>query len=322
MKPGNCPYVIFSIGIGALLLIIGCSNRESTTEPGPQTQTASPVVGQKVESQSQTQVGAGGLSVLISPDNPGAGEVLRARVTGATGAKIDYFWTIDGLPVEGSLGTKLEPGVFHRGSRVEVRVEFEGKSASSTTLVVNSPPKILKMPYEPSTVFHGVDLSAKPQAEDVDGDEITFRYTWYINGEEVAGNDAPTLAGDRFRRGDRISISVLPNDGQVDGELFSSGEILIPNGPPSFVSTPPVTFKGALFSYQAKAVDPDEDRVSYALEQAPEGMTLDGASGLVKWSYNAADAGEHRIRITARDAEDAWVSQDFVLNIKAPGGPE
>lgn len=310
-----------TLALGAmLLLLIGCDKKETAKVPDSTNLSTvlTPSSMDGVSTQNQDVKAA--VTVQLLPEQPRAVDSIRVRVVGVSGSELLYRWSIDGVPVDGESDATLKSGSLRRGNRVDVRVAFDGREVGSSVVVGNSPPRIKAVPFVPTTVFHGVDISLFPDSEDPDGDEVSYRYTWFVNGDEVAGNDAPNLAGERFRRGDHISISIIPNDGHEDGEPFLSSEILIPNGPPTFVSTPPVSFKGQLFSYQAKAVDPDGDVIFYVLEEGPQGMTINGASGLVTWNYKDSDAGEHKIRIIARDTENEWEAQNFVLNITLPEG--
>lgn len=86
------------------------------------------------------------------------------------------------------------------------------------------------------------------------------------------------------------------------------------NLPPQILSHPTTTFGrvGYVWWYNANADDPNRDRVSYALKQAPAGMTIDPSSGLVQWT--PAAAGEYSIVVTASDGQ-ASSSQALVLDV-------
>jgi hypothetical protein len=64
-----------------------------------------------------------------------------------------------------------------------------------------------------------------------------------------------------------------------------------------------------------KADDPDGDPVTYSLLASPQGMTIDGASGVVQWKPTLNDAGLHHIEITAADGDGARTIQSYDLQI-------
>ncbi|MEL7521568.1 MAG: putative Ig domain-containing protein, partial [Cyanobacteria bacterium J06553_1] len=58
-----------------------------------------------------------------------------------------------------------------------------------------------------------------------------------------------------------------------------------PNRPPNFTSTPVVdAFINQPYTYDADAVDPDQDPLTYELVQGPDGLTVDPNTGLVEWT--------------------------------------
>ena len=179
----------------------------------------------------------------------------------------------------------------------------------------NSPPEITAVSLKNPYVQRGEDIEVLPEGADPDGDLVFFRYFWHVNGQLIEDNDEPVLAGDRFKKGDKIFLRVVPSDGKMEGEAFTSKEITIPNAPPVFISEPPLRFGARTFEYCAQADDPDGDILSYSLETFPAGMTIDSQSGQITWRVGAAQSGEHRIRILAQDADGARVYQEFVLTI-------
>ena len=43
-------------------------------------------------------------------------------------------------------------------------------------------------------------------------------------------------------------------------------------------------FDGSVYTYQVKATDPDEDKLTYSLKSAPAGMTIDPKTGAIQWN--------------------------------------
>lgn len=90
------------------------------------------------------------------------------------------------------------------------------------------------------------------------------------------------------------------------------------NQAPEFVSQPP-TEAGVdrPWHYQAVAVDPDGDQVSYTLVSGPGGMTIDTATGLLSWTPGAAYIGQHQVVIEAYDTYGDSCRQEFQVNVAA-----
>lgn len=90
------------------------------------------------------------------------------------------------------------------------------------------------------------------------------------------------------------------------------------NGPPFFVSTPPVTAgAGVPWTYAPVADDPDNDVLSFSLTVAPAGMTVDPQSGSLAWTPAASDIGAHNVVLRAADGRGGSATQSFVLDVLA-----
>lgn len=89
------------------------------------------------------------------------------------------------------------------------------------------------------------------------------------------------------------------------------------NTPPTITSTPVlVATAGASYKYDIKVSDPERNPLSYSLEQAPQGMTLD-AFGRITWNPSTLDVGNYPIVITVKDERGAAVQQSYTLNVTA-----
>lgn len=188
-----------------------------------------------------------------------------------------------------------------------------GERAAVST--VNTPPRILELPFTPVDFYQGVDITVTPQAVDADGDPVSFDFTWFINDEELLGEKGETLSGHRFRRGDRIALQVTPYDGKDYGKTFESKAVVVPNAAPDIVSTPPVNFKSRVYQYQVKAEDVDGDALSYSLETAPAGMVINKTTGEVVWPIGANQSGEHKVKIVVADEKQSQAFQEYSITI-------
>ncbi len=91
------------------------------------------------------------------------------------------------------------------------------------------------------------------------------------------------------------------------------------NNPPTITSTPVQGITaGLVYRYDVRATDPDGDALTFRLDTAPAGMTLD-ALGRVSWATTAANVGVHRVAVTVADGRSAAVTQSFDLAVVADG---
>ncbi|MBI1804698.1 MAG: carboxypeptidase regulatory-like domain-containing protein [Ignavibacteriae bacterium] len=102
-------------------------------------------------------------------------------------------------------------------------------------------------------------------------------------------------------------------------ESFPSNIIMLPNDEASihFTSTPPHTaMVGQLYQYDADVVtNPPGHTVCFSLEHAPDGMTIDPATGLVQWTPVHAGIVGVEIKATICDSVYANAEQEFPLYI-------
>jgi hypothetical protein len=185
--------------------------------------------------------------------------------------------------------------------------------------VKNSHPIVTAVDLDPADrIYRGVDITAIPKGMDPDGDSIEYRYQWVINGEEIASGDKSVLPGDRFQKGDLLTVYVTPYDQDGEGETTKPRPIVIPNAPPKITSAPPVEFRSLIYNYQVTAEDPDGDPVTFSLAAGPEGMTIDTQTGKLTWEIHKDQAGEQAIEVVAEDDQEGKFSQKYTISINLP----
>lgn len=184
---------------------------------------------------------------------------------------------------------------------------------STTYTVGNTPPEITAV-----TITCGNDpcvpgvrevLTCAPEATDVDGDSVTFTYSWYQNSDTVAldpdGSDLllSTLLG--VASGTDIHCKVTPNDGAEDGDI---GEATVTVG-----NTPPTI--GAVQVLN----DDDSSPIISAWDSATCEVTSDDADGdsittTYKWYVDGNDTGLTDGTIAVSDAVATY---DMTLRCEA-----
>lgn len=255
-----------------------------------------------------------GSPVRIIPDTPTVREDLQAVLSSET--PVTYRWFKNDMPIEGEAGSRLSKARFAKGNKVSVTAITDGKESSATVTIQNSPPEVISVPFSPQYVYRGVDLTVTPKGFDADGDGVTFHYQWIINGVKLT-DDAPVLKGDQFKKGDNVSVNVIPYDGTYEGNVFRTWPVVIPNAPPVFTSTPVKEFKGNAYAYAAHAEDPDGDVITYSLVGS-QGMTINPGTGEVTWQITKEGAGAHAIEITAQDSGGLRAFQKYTFAVTIP----
>ncbi len=175
-------------------------------------------------------------SFALTPSSPTTNETLHADATAtdpdlrAMGAAdpttLSYEWFRNGALITGETGSTLDlrvAGNGDRGDTIAVRVTASDGELSSTATarmtVANTSPS-LTVSLSSSTPRTNETLTATVAGADVDGDSLTYTYTWSVNGA-VKRSATTTAATDRFdlkvkgngNRGDVVMVSVTASDG-------------------------------------------------------------------------------------------------------------
>jgi len=190
------------------------------------------------------------------------------------------------------------------------------EEAASQTYTANNPPKITTFNITPQIPVVGGTIRAEVIAQDKNGDEITILYKWSIN-DVVLPNDSDTLKlppGD-FKRGDKISIRVIPEANKRKGSPATIN-LTIANAPPVIKSSPEsFRFDGRVYTDQVKASDPDGDTLAYSIKSGPEGVTIDPATGRISWNVPTDFKGKATITAAVNDGQGGEATQIFNVEI-------
>jgi hypothetical protein len=161
----------------------------------------------------------------------------------------------------------------------------------------------------------GRDVVATPEGDDPDGDRVSFHYRWLIDGEPLP-DDGPTLSGDRFGRGDSISLEVVASDGTEEGEAFRTEPIGVGNAAPRITSTPGAIGADGVFRYEVAADDPDGDTAfRFRLVEAPAGMTIGFDDGVIAWQPGDGAEGNHAVEVEVSDLFGGRATQPFEIRL-------
>src|SRR5262249_39675175 len=69
---------------------------------------------------------------------------------------------------------------------------------------------------------------------------------------------------------------------------------------------------GQPYRYAVQAVDPDAgDALTFSLDTAPVGMTIDPATGVIDWTPNATQGGPQAVTVRVRDRGGLFALQPF-----------
>lgn len=167
----------------------------------------------------------------------------------------------------------------------------------------NRRPEVTAIRLTPALIYPETLVRAEVAASDPEGKEVALSYQWLKNGEPIAEAQGGEYKVEGLRKGDLLQVAVTPHDGEQEGRTVNSVAALILNRPPAITSFPPAGLENGRFRYAVQASDPDGDKLTYALEQPPAGMTVDAATGTVEWDAASAPGGDYQVRLTVSDGE-------------------
>ena len=88
------------------------------------------------------------------------------------------------------------------------------------------------------------------------------------------------------------------------------------NHPPAITSTPPLMVNRT-YQYDVRATDSDGDALAFSLSDAPEGMTIDAETGLIRWTASPTQIGTFAPTVTVSDGRGGAASQSLALTVTA-----
>ncbi len=133
-----------------------------------------------------------------------------------------------------------------------------------------------------------------------------FRTNAFVPGESADASD---------------SFTYVATDGILDSNVATVRlAVRTPNSAPRFTSSPITSAAtGVPYTYAARASDPDAgDVLTFSLPAAPAGMTIEPASGLVRWTPAAAQLGGQAVVVKVQDAHGLFALQSYTAQVAAP----
>jgi hypothetical protein len=176
---------------------------------------------------------------------------------------------------------------------------------------------------------HTIEVNLTPFGHDVE--DSASDLIWSISGInsilfDASVNDKNQLTVLGKKPGSDSALLTLRDldyDADTQQVFISIGKT---NHGPKIVSIPvtileennPLKFN-VVYYYDVDAVDPDNDNLTYWLSQAPDGMTIDAKTGLIKWVPTKEQLGDNQVIIMVSDGllSDSQAFTIAVTTVKA-----
>lgn len=202
--------------------------------------------------------------------------------------------------------------------RIQVNVTDERGATARQAFTVavsatNQAPVIESIPPQGARVEQPYQYDA--EATDPDGDALTYSLLQAPSGMMIdsgTGNVEWTPAESQEGSA-TVQLAVADGRGGQQAQTFDI-QVLKDNTAPTIVSAPTtVTEPETEYVYQPSANDPDGDPLTFSLQTAPSGMSVDQSSGRISWTPSEEQSGEHAVALSVADSEGASNTQFFNL---------
>ena len=299
------------------LLLTACSHSGQPSEKETGTEPSVPVNNRMLAPAGpDAQIGgSGNFKIALIPETVTCADPVEVSVSGCNQGP-RFSWQVNGAELADAKGPRLAPGPYHRGDDLSVQVSCGSARATAETRIANALPRISKVAFKDPVVIAGKELVLIPETSDADGDPVEVEYRWQVDGQELPWVTGPTLPAEYVKRGARIAVTAITKDAFDQGRPFIGGTLEVPDAAPVIGSTPPATIASADFRYQIEATDPDGDPLTYRIENAPAGMRIDSATGLIVWDIPEGTTGSWTVRVIVQDPAGLQDRQDFSLGLE------
>ena len=137
-----------------------------------------------------------------------------------------------------------------------------------------------------------------------DRDQLSILYSrgggQYSSAQLVNVGDQPSA----------LTVSDLDDDGKLDIFVTNRGDdtvsILYNRFDPN-----------EIYRYDADALDPDGDALTYRVVEGPGGLFINAESGQVFWAASPDEIGQHRVVLEASDNRGGLATQSFQIDVQA-----
>lgn len=237
---------------------------------------------------------------------------------------VRYQWLANDSPIEGQRNSSLALSVLRRGDRVSLEltpVDTRGLAGpayrTDTVEVGNTPPVVTRVTVGPAVAKPGDVLRATVEGSDPDGDPVRYLFEWWVNGQSTGKpskeQEQRTLATESLKRGDAVVVGVTPYDASGPGRFLVSEPLVLLNRPPVITSSPAAPTVWA-YEYVVTVTDPDNDPLTFKLDTAPPGMSIEPGTGKMAWQIPKDLKGPQQVRVSVDDGHEGQAFQEFTIS--------
>jgi len=252
--------------------------------------------------------------VSITPLAPSSADALLAVLAPEASAPT-WRWFVDGVERPERAGPEVPAEATAKGEVWRVEVDADGEPLSAEVSIGGVAPEVLELTLTPETIWTEDLLVATVTAVDPDGDDLSLRYEWTIDGAPAGVDDGLLDGALYFDRDQAVALTVTASDADGAGASLSAGPLIVQNtapGAPTVTVEPAIGYPGEqelVCRVVEEAEDLDDDALEYTFAWTVDEAAYAGVGDTVP----AADTALGRVwtcTVTAWDDldEGGWDS--------------
>ena len=275
--------------------------------------TAGGAEGPAVEAEVTVVNAVPTVDVTMSPADPLSNEDIVAIATaedldGDT-VQLSWTWTRDGVGTSHTGDTVSSADTLRWQTWEVTVVPFDGAEDGppgvGTAVVGNAPPTVNSVTISPEEAYEDTEITFEADISDMEGDEPTVSYAWYVDGSLVSEATEATLTGEHFDKHQEVWLELTASDAYDDGTPVTSNTITVLNSAPTLTTVviePEDLWESSTASCTGSdLVDLDDDELELAIywwvngAEVSNDATIDGTlfdRGDTVYCSVGADDGE------------------------------
>ncbi len=263
------------------------------------------------------------LTVLDPDDNNNGTDLAYSFITSPSGMTVSSTGLIEWTPAEGVTTADVEVQVADGG---ENGAAPDSQAYTITVISVNDAPQITST--APTTASEDVQYSYQLVVDDPDDANNGVALSYSL-GNAPAGMTVSSTGLVTWTPAEGVttsgSVTVTVQDGGEDGALPDSEVFTVAvsavNDAPVITAVPFAdAVEDTLYTFTVTVSDPDDSSWSFALQNAPAGMTINSSTGQISWTPTEGVLSSGTVTVTAADGGENGVlpaSQDFSIAVIA-----